>query len=80
MSSVVSESTVAESLRIVLVKKKLNVAKLAEMLGVTPTTMYSKFNRNNFTLRDMTEISRVLNLNMNISFEIKDTEQQTILH
>lgn len=75
MSSVVSESTVAESLRIVLVKKKLNVAKLAEMLGVTPTTMYSKFNRNNFTLRDMTEISRVLNLNMNISFEIKDTEQ-----
>ena len=80
MSSVVSESTVAESLRIVLVKKKLNVAKLAEMLGVTPTTMYSKFNRNNFTLRDMTEISRVLNLNMNISFEIKDMEQQTILH
>ena len=75
MSSVVSESTVAESLRIVLVKKKLNVAKLAEMLGVTPTTMYSKFNRNNFTLRDMTEISRVLNLNMNISFEIKDMEQ-----
>lgn len=75
MSSVVSERTVAESLRIVLVKKKLNVAKLAEMLGVTPTTMYSKFNRNNFTLRDMTEISRVLNLNMNISFEIKDTEQ-----
>ena len=75
MSSVVSESTVAESLRIVLVKKKLNVAKLAEMLGVTPTTMYSKFNRNNFTLRDMTEISRVLNLNMNISFEIKDTAQ-----
>ena len=80
MSSVVSESTVAESLRIVLVKKKLNVAKLAEMLGVTPTTMYSKFNRNNFTLRDMTEISRVLNLNMNISFEIKDTAQQIILH
>jgi DNA-binding NtrC family response regulator len=75
MSSVVSESTVAESLRIVLVKKKLNISKLAEMLGVTPTTMYSKFNRNNFTLRDMTEISRVLNLNMNISFEIKDTEQ-----
>lgn len=75
MSSVVSESTVAESLRIVLVKKKLNVAKLAEMLGVTPTTMYFKFNRNNFTLRDMSEISRVLNLNMNISFEIKDTEQ-----
>ena len=75
MSSVVSEITVAESLRIVLVKKKLNVAKLAEMLGGTPTTMYSKFNRNNFTLRDMTEISRVLNLNMNISFEIKDTAQ-----
>ena len=75
MSSVVSESTVAESLRIVLVKKKLNVAKLAAMLGVTPTPMYSKFNRNNFTLRDMTEISRVLNLNMNISFEIKDTAQ-----
>ena len=74
MSSVVSESTVAESLRIVLVKKKLNISKLAEMLGVTPTTMYSKFNRNNFTLRDMTEISRVLNLNMNISFEIKDSE------
>lgn len=73
-NSVISESSVAESLKIILVKKKLNVARLAEMLNVSSTTMYSKFKRGNFSIKDLNEISKVLNLTYEISFTIKDDE------
>ena len=72
MSYTVKEDTVAESLKIILVKKNLNIARLAELLGVSSTTMYSKFKRNNFTLKDLDEISRVLNLTCDITFTIND--------
>lgn len=72
MSYTVKEDTVSESLRIILVKKNLNIARLAELLGVSSTTMYSKFKRNNFTLKDLEEISRVLDLTCDIVFTIND--------
>lgn len=73
-NSTVSESTIAESLRIILVKKKLNIAKLAELMGVSNTTMYSKFNRGNFSIRDLDEICKALNLSYEVSFTINDEE------
>ncbi len=73
-NSKISESTIAESLKIILVKKKLNIAKLASLMGVSNTTMYSKFNRGNFSIKDLDEISKVLNLSYDITFTINDDE------
>lgn len=70
--TVINESTVAESLKIILVKKNLNIARLSEMLGVSSTTMYSKFKRGNFSLKDLDEISKVLDLTYEIPFTINE--------
>lgn len=75
-STVINENTVAESLKIILVKKNLNIARLSEMLGVTSTTMYSKFKRNSFSLKDLDNISKVLNLKYEVPFTIIDNENK----
>lgn len=68
----ITEKTVSESLKIVLVKKNLNISRLAELVGVSGTTMYSKFKRGNFTVKDLEEISKALNISYEISFIMKD--------
>lgn len=72
--STISEKTVAESLKIILVKKKLNISKLADIMGISSTTLYSKFKRGNFSLKDLDEISKALDLTYEISFTINDNE------
>ncbi len=74
-STVISENTVAESLKIILVKKNLNISRLSEMLGVSSTTMYSKFKRGNFSLKDLDEISKALDLTYEISFTLNDAQK-----
>ncbi len=70
----INEKSVAESLKIVLVKKNLNVARLAALMGVSSTTLYSKFKRDNFSLKDIAEISEVLGLDYEISFSFEDSK------
>ncbi len=70
--SIVNEKSVSESLKIVLVKKSLNIAKLAELMGVTSTTLYSKFKRGNFTTKDLDEICKALNISYDISFNLDE--------
>lgn len=68
----ISENNISQSLKVILVKKNMNIAKLAEAMGVSSTTMYSKFNRGNFTIKDLDAISDVLNLDYEVSFIIKE--------
>lgn len=74
MSDTISGSgnNVTESLKIILVKKNMNIAKLAELMGLSSTTLYSKFKRGNFSIKDLNEISKALNLSYEISFTIND--------
>lgn len=72
MSDTISGSDIAESLKIILVKKNMNIAKLADIMGVSNTTLYSKFKRGNFSLKDLNNISKALNLSYEISFTIND--------
>ena len=72
--SKIHERSVAESLKIVLVKKGLNQARLAGMLGVSSTTIYSKFKRESFTVKDLDEISKALGIRYEISFIMDDDE------
>lgn len=50
----------------------MNIAKLADIMGVSNTTLYSKFKRGNFSLKDLNNISKALNLSYEISFTIND--------
>ena len=68
----ISGNNVSESLKIVLVKKNMNIAKLAELMGLSSTTLYSKFKRGNFSVKNLNEISKALNLSYEISFTIND--------
>lgn len=68
----ISGNNVSESLKIILVKKNMNIAKLAELMGLSSTTLYSKFKRGNFSVKDLNEISKALNLSYEITFTIND--------
>ena len=68
----ISGNNVSESLKIILVKKNMNIAKLAELMGLSITTLYSKFKRGNFSVKDLNEISKALNLSYEITFTIND--------
>lgn len=70
--STISEDTVAESLRIILVKEGLNVSKLAEKIGVSNTTLYSKFKRGNFSIKDLDTICKALDITYKVSFTLND--------
>ncbi len=68
----ITENTISESLKIILVKKNMNIARLADLMGVSSTTMYSKFKRGNFTIKDLNDISKALNLSYEITFKINE--------
>lgn len=72
MREIISGNNVAESLKIILVKKNMNIAKLAEVMGLSSTTLYSKFKRGNFSINDLNRISKALNLSYEITFTIND--------
>ena len=68
----VSDGNIGECLKIILVKKNMNIARLAELMGVSSTTLYSKFQKDVFSFKDLDRISDVLNLSYALTFTIKD--------
>lgn len=49
-------------IKMVLVKKGMNVVQLAELLGTTPQNLYKKFKRDNFSEKELLEIANVLEI------------------
>ena len=68
----VSDGNIGECIKIILVKKNMNIARLAELMGVSSTTLYSKFQKDVFSFKDLDRISDVLNLSYDLTFTIKD--------
>ena len=68
----ISEKNIAESIKIVLLKKNLNISKLAELMGVSSTTMYSKFKKGNFTVKDLDDISKALSITYEVTFKMEE--------
>ncbi len=67
-----SGKKLAEDLKVILVRKQSNVSDLAKRLNVSSTTMYSKFNRGNFTIRDIENICNALDISYKIEFDLKE--------
>ena len=64
-----------EKIKILLIKRGLSSAKLAELLGTTPQNIYNKFKRDNFSEKELIEIAQALNCKYIGSFEMNDTNE-----
>ncbi|MGE7111983.1 helix-turn-helix domain-containing protein [Lysinibacillus sp. NPDC047702] len=62
-------------IKVVLVKKGMNVVQLAELLGTTPQNLYKKFKRDNFSEKELTEIAEVLGIKYEGVFTLEDGEK-----
>jgi len=49
-----------EKIRILLVKKNVKAAHLAKMLGTSPSNLYKKFERDNFSEKELIKIAETL--------------------
>lgn len=65
-----------EKIKIVLVKRDMSAAQLAEKLNCSPTNLYNKFKRDNFTEKDLKEIAQVLNCTFEGNLVLNDTQER----
>ena len=62
----------AEDLKVILVRKQSNISDLAKRMDVSAATMYSKFNRGNFSIKDLDSICNALGIPYKIEFEMNE--------
>lgn len=65
----------SEKIRIVMLKKKVGLNQLGEMLGKSPQNLSGKFRRDNLSENDMREIAEALGCDLEISFIDKETRE-----
>ena len=68
---------VAEDLKVMLVRRDSNKTKLAKDLGVSGSTIYTKFLRGNFSTNDLDAICKALNLTCEIKFKLNDSDDDS---
>lgn len=61
-----------EKIKILLIKKNMTVTDLAKKLNVTPQNIYNKFKRDNFSVRELQVIAKVLDVEFDYGFILKD--------
>lgn len=65
----------SEKIKILLVKRKKTASDLAVLLNCTPTNIYNKLKRDNFSEKELIEIGNVLDCDLSISFTMRDTKE-----
>lgn len=66
----------AEKVRILLVKRKMTVTDLAKRLGMSQSNLSNKLSRDNFNEKELQEIAKALNCDLDIDFTLKDTGEK----
>jgi len=64
-----------EKIKVLLVKKNMSAAKLAEALDMTPQNLYNKFKRDNFSEKELIEIATVLGIKYEGFFFLENGEK-----
>ena len=63
-----------ERIRILLVKRgNISEAELARRLGISPQNLHNKMKRDNFTEKDLLEITSALDCTFKTEFVLNDT-------
>lgn len=65
----------ADKIKIVMIKQKVNVKELAEKLNTSSSNLTNKFKRDNFSEKELFEIANALECDLHIDFIDKSTKQ-----
>lgn len=66
----------SEKVRIILKRKNLTIKDLANLLNISSQNLSNKFSRNNFSEKDIKQITEALNCEYEIKIKIKDTGEE----
>lgn len=66
----------SEKIKIVLLKRKMTVKALAELLGTTRSNLSNKLSRDNFDENELQEIAEALNCDLDMNFTLRDTGEK----
>ncbi len=67
-----------ENIKIVMLKRKMNIKELAARLGTTGNNMTNKFKRDNFSENELNEIANALNCKLDIALIDNETGQRIV--
>ncbi len=65
-------TTASEQIRMVLIKKKMTIGSLADLLGQSRQNFSNKLSRNNFSISELQEIAKVLEIQFEAQFIFPD--------
>lgn len=66
----------AEKIKLVLVKRNMSKSQLARELGCSPSNLYNKFKRDNFSEEELKEIAKILDCTFEANFVLNDTKER----
>lgn len=66
----------AEKIKIVLLKRKMTITALAELLGTTRSNLSGKLSRDNFSEKELSEIAEALDCDLEAHFILRDTGEK----
>ena len=64
------------TIKIMLIKRKMSAVDLAKILECSPTNIYSKLKRDNFSEKELNQIADILNCDFKGSFIMRDTREE----
>ena len=68
--------SMAEKIKIILIKRKMPLSVLAEKLGTSPQNVSGKLSRDNFSEKELHEIATALNCTYEAIFTLRDTGEK----
>jgi len=68
--------SMTEKIKIMLVKRKMSAVDLAKVLECSPTNVYNKLKRDNFSEKELTQIADILNCDFKGLFVMRDTGEE----
>lgn len=70
--------SIAETIRIILIKKKMTVSELAEKTGQSQPNLTNKLKRDDFKVNELRKIAAALNCELELNFIDKDSKTPVI--
>ena len=67
--------TMGEKIKIILKRRNMTITELAEKIGTSRQNLNNKFSRDNFSEKEIREISQALNCSFEGTFTMNDTHE-----
>ena len=67
--------TISEQIKVLCVRCKVSEAELARRLGTSPQNFNSKMKRESFTIKDLEDVAKALNVDFKRAFVLDNGEE-----